>query len=111
VKWLAEECFDNDIIRGLLRRSPDLDLVRARTVARAHRMQSVQEQIESKAQRQAFQYEKQARYTAIEEGIESDAAQGAEHRNGAWRGERFSPINRRRKQCRYSRGLVSYFSW
>jgi hypothetical protein len=33
VKWLADECFDNDIIRGLLRRSPDLDLVRAQDVS------------------------------------------------------------------------------
>lgn len=32
MKWLADECFDNDIIRGLLRRSPDLDLVRAQDV-------------------------------------------------------------------------------
>jgi hypothetical protein len=33
VKWLADECFDNDIIRGLLRRSPGLDLIRAQDVA------------------------------------------------------------------------------
>jgi hypothetical protein len=33
VKWLADECFDNDIIRGLLRRSPDLDLIRAQDVS------------------------------------------------------------------------------
>jgi hypothetical protein len=33
VKWLADECFDNDIIRGLLRRSPDFDLVRARDIS------------------------------------------------------------------------------
>jgi hypothetical protein len=33
VKWLADECFDNDIIRGLLRRSPGLDLVRAQDLA------------------------------------------------------------------------------
>lgn len=32
MKWLADECFDNDIIRGLLRRSPDLDLIRAQDV-------------------------------------------------------------------------------
>lgn len=29
VKWLADECFDNDIIRGLLRQAPKFDLVRA----------------------------------------------------------------------------------
>ena len=28
MKWLADECFDNDIIRGLLRRSPGFDLIR-----------------------------------------------------------------------------------
>jgi hypothetical protein len=33
VKWLADECFDNDIIRGLLRRSPDFDLVRAQDIS------------------------------------------------------------------------------
>jgi Domain of unknown function (DUF5615) len=33
VKWLADECFDNDIIRGLLRRDPDFDLVRAQDVS------------------------------------------------------------------------------
>ena len=33
MKWLADECFDNDIIRGLLRRSPDIDLVRAQDVS------------------------------------------------------------------------------
>lgn len=32
MKWLADECFDNDIIRGLLRRSPNFDLVRAQDV-------------------------------------------------------------------------------
>jgi hypothetical protein len=32
VKWLADECFDNDIVRGLLRREPHLDLVRAQDV-------------------------------------------------------------------------------
>jgi hypothetical protein len=32
VKWLADECFDNDIVRGLLRRSPGLDLIRAQDV-------------------------------------------------------------------------------
>lgn len=32
MKWLADECFDNDIIRGLLRRSPDFDLVRAQDI-------------------------------------------------------------------------------
>lgn len=33
MKWLADECFDNDIIRGLLRRSPDLDLIRAQDIS------------------------------------------------------------------------------
>jgi hypothetical protein len=33
MKWLADECFDNDIIRGLLRRSSDLDLIRAQDVS------------------------------------------------------------------------------
>ena len=33
MKWLADECFDNDIIRGLLRRSPGLDIVRAQDVS------------------------------------------------------------------------------
>jgi len=33
VKWLADECFDNDIIRGLLRRSLDFDVVRAQDVS------------------------------------------------------------------------------
>ena len=33
MKWLADECFDNDIIRGLLRRSPALDLIRAQDVS------------------------------------------------------------------------------
>jgi hypothetical protein len=32
VKWLADECFDNDIVRGLLRRSPSLDLIRTQDV-------------------------------------------------------------------------------
>lgn len=32
VKWLADECFDNDIVRGLFRRSSDFDLVRAQDV-------------------------------------------------------------------------------
>ena len=32
MKWLADECFDNDIIRGLFRRFPDLDLIRAQDV-------------------------------------------------------------------------------
>jgi hypothetical protein len=32
VKWLADECFDNDIVRGLLRRSPAFDLIRAHDV-------------------------------------------------------------------------------
>lgn len=33
MKWLADECFDNDIVRGPLRRSPDLDLIRAQDVS------------------------------------------------------------------------------
>jgi hypothetical protein len=33
VRWLADECFDNDIIRGLLRRSPDFDVVRAQDIS------------------------------------------------------------------------------
>lgn len=33
MKWLADECFNNDIVRGLLRRSPTLDLIRAQDVA------------------------------------------------------------------------------
>lgn len=32
MKWLADECFDNDIVRGLFRRSPNFDLVRAQDV-------------------------------------------------------------------------------
>jgi hypothetical protein len=32
VKWLADECFDNDIIRELSRRAADFDLVRAQDV-------------------------------------------------------------------------------
>ena len=33
MKWLGDEYFDNDIIRGLFRRSPDFDLVRAQDVS------------------------------------------------------------------------------
>ncbi len=33
MKWLAEEGFDNDIVRGLLRRSPGLDVIRAQDVS------------------------------------------------------------------------------
>src|SRR5262249_8505298 len=33
VKWLADECFDNDLVRGLLRRSPGFDPIRAQDVA------------------------------------------------------------------------------
>lgn len=33
MKWLADECFDNDIVRGLLRRLPGLDLIRAQDVS------------------------------------------------------------------------------
>jgi len=29
---MADECLDNDIIRGLLRRSPSFDLVRAQDI-------------------------------------------------------------------------------
>lgn len=29
MKWLADENFDNDIIRGILRRAPAFDIVRA----------------------------------------------------------------------------------
>ena len=32
MRWLADECFDNDIVRGLFRRSPNFDLVRAQDV-------------------------------------------------------------------------------
>jgi hypothetical protein len=32
VKWLSDECFDNDIIRGILRRAPSFDFVRAQDV-------------------------------------------------------------------------------
>jgi RNA polymerase primary sigma factor len=32
VKWLADETFDSDIVRGLLRRSPRFDIVRAQDV-------------------------------------------------------------------------------
>jgi Domain of unknown function (DUF5615) len=32
VKWLADECLDNDVIRGILRPSPRLDLIRAQDV-------------------------------------------------------------------------------
>jgi hypothetical protein len=34
VKWLADENFNNAIVRGLSRRSPELDLVRAQDVHR-----------------------------------------------------------------------------
>jgi hypothetical protein len=33
VKWLADECFDNDIVRELSRRCPTFDLIRAQDVA------------------------------------------------------------------------------
>ncbi len=33
MKWLVDECFDNNIVRGLLRRSPDFDLVRAQDIS------------------------------------------------------------------------------
>jgi predicted nuclease of predicted toxin-antitoxin system len=32
VKWLADENFDNDIIRGILRRAPEFDIVRVQDV-------------------------------------------------------------------------------
>jgi hypothetical protein len=32
VRWLADECFDNDIIRGLCRRLPAFDIVRAQDI-------------------------------------------------------------------------------
>ena len=32
MKWLADECLDNDIVRGLLRRYPGTDLVRAQDI-------------------------------------------------------------------------------
>lgn len=32
VKWLADENFDNDILRGVLRRTPDFDVVRAQDI-------------------------------------------------------------------------------
>jgi predicted nuclease of predicted toxin-antitoxin system len=33
MKWLADECFDNDIVRGLLRHSPGFDLIRVQDVS------------------------------------------------------------------------------
>jgi hypothetical protein len=33
VKWLSDENFDNDIVRGVLRRSPRFDVVRAQNVS------------------------------------------------------------------------------
>jgi predicted nuclease of predicted toxin-antitoxin system len=33
VKWLADECLDNDIVRGLSRRAPSFDLIRAQDVS------------------------------------------------------------------------------
>ena len=32
MKWLSDENFDNDIVRGVLRRSPEFDVVRAQDV-------------------------------------------------------------------------------
>ena len=32
MKWLADECFDNDIIRGLLRHCPSFDIARAQDI-------------------------------------------------------------------------------
>ena len=33
MKWLADECFNNDIVRALLRRSHGFDIIRAQDVA------------------------------------------------------------------------------
>jgi hypothetical protein len=33
VKWLADECFDNDIVRGLLRRFREFDVIRAQGIS------------------------------------------------------------------------------
>ena len=33
MKWLADECFDNDIIRGLLRQAPKFDLLRTQDLS------------------------------------------------------------------------------
>lgn len=33
MKWLADECFDNDIVRGLFRRCLEFDLVRAQDIS------------------------------------------------------------------------------
>ena len=35
LRFLADEDFDNDIVRGMLRRLPTLDLVRAQDVGRS----------------------------------------------------------------------------
>jgi Domain of unknown function (DUF5615) len=32
VKWLADENFDNDVIRGILRRAPEIDIIRVQDV-------------------------------------------------------------------------------
>jgi hypothetical protein len=32
MRWIADENFNNDIVRGLLRRKPDLDIVRVQDV-------------------------------------------------------------------------------
>ena len=32
IRWFADENFNNDILRALLRRSPELDIVRAQDV-------------------------------------------------------------------------------
>jgi hypothetical protein len=32
VKWLSDENFDNDIVRGIVRRSPRFDVVRAQDI-------------------------------------------------------------------------------
>lgn len=32
LKWLADECFDNDIVRGLYRRVIGIDLIRAQDI-------------------------------------------------------------------------------
>ena len=33
MKWLADENFDNDIIRGIIRRAPDFDIIRVQDVS------------------------------------------------------------------------------
>jgi hypothetical protein len=33
MKFLADENFDNTIVRGLIRRKPDIDIIRVKTLA------------------------------------------------------------------------------